>query len=132
MVIIDFARMISILMDNVNAVNDYSHLFCCHKLRSITYFRLLMHIRDISGNVQPPRHLGCRMQIKCFPDTCKEIYEFGNISRDCCFGDEIQSLTRILLCGLQSALPKSRELVFPISSYSQALPPIGTAKMLIA
>lgn len=47
-------------------------------------------------------------------------------------GDEIQSLTRILLCGLQSALPKSRELVFPISSYSQALPPIGTAKMLIA
>lgn len=72
------------------------------------------------------------MQIKCFPDTCKEIYEFGNISRDCCFGDEIQSLTRILLCGLQSALPKSRELVFPISSYSQALPPIGTAEMLIA
>lgn len=22
------------------------------------------------------------MQIKCFPDTCKEIYEFGNTSRD--------------------------------------------------
>lgn len=65
MVIIDFARMISILMDNVNAVNDYSHLFCCRLLKALVtnfdplhFFRLLMHIRDISGNVQPPRHLG--------------------------------------------------------------------------
>lgn len=35
MVIIDFARMISILMDNVNAVNYYSHLFCCRLLKAL-------------------------------------------------------------------------------------------------
>lgn len=65
MIIIDFARMISILMDNVNAVNDYSHCFCCRQLKvkvtnfdQLHFFRLLMTIRNISGNVQPPRHLG--------------------------------------------------------------------------
>lgn len=51
---------------------------------------------------------------------------------DCCIGDEIQSLTRILLSDLQSALRRSGEPVLPISNSTQALPPIETGKVLIA